>query len=612
MTAKIKTDQLSEVYPYIKDSLRVIKQKVYYNTISTEARFLFDIIDARIETNEHRHHKAIFILENSLRFHTQNLQDSLSVLALLSPAYIKLRNYNKAFEIEEIFEHIKSRFPEEFKKIYSPQKSYIYMQLGMYKESVRELRHEFLNKPEELRLDTNALGNYYNDMGVHFNRANILDSAVYYFNKAKVLIDAKSRNETNRTYYEFFSGLIDGNIASALAKEKHYAEAIPPLKKDIYFSLKAKNWLSAANSYNLIAECFMELKQYAVARKYIDSCKPLIVEIEELGPTLSNILVEAKYYKYTGNLNKASEYYDRYIKFKDSIQKVDNESKLINQQISFGLYQQENQLIQKEKQIQQNKLLYEHEKTRRSYLWLGIIVLAFVVTFLIINNQMNKRRQGELFVKNKHIVQQKTAIETALKEKEFLIKEIHHRVKNNLQIVSSMLSLQSDVIDNSAAKEALQESRLRINSMSLIHQMLYNKSNMSNINLSEYLTVLLSQIEKSYAPVTCHVTTVLNCDAVTIDLDTAIPLGLIVNELVTNAYKHAFKNAIEGTIEVAFTKDQENYRLIVKDNGSGFDAQNTKNQSLGMELIQMLAEQLNGTLNFTNHTGTKAEITFKA
>jgi two-component sensor histidine kinase len=175
-----------------------------------------------------------------------------------------------------------------------------------------------------------------------------------------------------------------------------------------------------------------------------------------------------------------------------------------------------------------------------------------------------------------------------------------------------MLSLQSDVIDNSAAKEALQESRLRINSMSLIHQMLYNKSNMSSINLSEYLAVLLSQIEKSYTPVTCNISAILKCDAITIDLDTAIPLGLIVNELVTNAYKHAFKNANEGTIEVVFNKTEENYHLIVKDNGSGFDAQNAKNQSLGMELIQMLAEQLNGSLKFTNHTGTKAEITFKA
>lgn len=610
MTSKLNTKELALVYPMIKDSLIFIKKKVYYNTISTEAKFLFDIIDARIEVNNRQNHKAIFILENSLRFHTQKLSDSLSVLTLLSENYMRLRNYNKAYEIQETFERISHRFPEEFRKTYSPQKSYIFLQLGMYAESVSELRKEFLNKPIDARKDTSALGNFYNDMGVHFNRANKLDSAVYYFSKAKKLIDAKARNEKNRTYYEFFSGLIEGNIASALAKEKHYTEAIFPLRKDIYYSLKAKNWLSAANSYNLIAECFVELKKYDFARKYIDSCKPLLLEIDELGPSLTNILTEAKYYKATGNLIMASVFYDRYIRRKDSIQKLDNENKLINQQISFDLHQQENQLIQKEKIIQKNNLLFEHEKTKRSYMLLGIIVLVFVIAFLIINNYMNKRRQSELFIKNKHIIQQKTAIEAALKEKEFLIKEIHHRVKNNMQIISSILSLQADVIENPAAKEVLQESRLRINSMSLIHQMLYNKNNMSDILISDYFSLLLSQIEKSYSPKECRVSYSLNCDKISLDLDTAIPLGLVVNELVTNSYKHAFKNIQEGTIEIEFKKEEESYSLIVKDNGAGFDFQNTKTQSLGMELIQMLVEQLNGKLKYSNQNGTTAEIVF--
>lgn len=612
MAFELKTEDLAAVYPLIKDSLVQLKQKVYYNTNSNEAKFYFDIIDARIEANKMEHHKAIFVLENSLRFHAQGLQDSLTVLNILSPAYIKLRNYNKAFEIQEIFERIKHRFPHDFKKNYSPKKSYIYMQLGMPAESTRELRKEFNEKPADSKKDTTVLGNFYNDMGVHFNRANKLDSAMHYFKKAKVLIDAKMRDDKNRTYFDFFSGLIEGNMASILAKQHNYADAIPPLKKDIYYSLKQGNLLSAANSYNLIAECYLELKKFDVARKYIDSCKPLITKIEELAPTLSNILVEAKYYKYTGNLAKASENYDKYIRFKDSIQKVDNESKLINQQISFDLYQKENLLVQKEKIIQQNNLLYEHEKTRRSYLLLSVVILAFVITFLIINNQMNKRRQAELFIKNKHIVQQKTAIENALKEKEFLIKEIHHRVKNNLQIISSMLSLQSDVIESKEAKEILQESRLRINSMSLIHQMLYNKSNMTNISISEYLKALLMQIEKSYAVSTCRITTTLNCDNVSIDLDTAIPLGLIVNELVTNSFKHAFKNSPEGNVIVEFKKSDSQYTLVVQDNGSGFDVKNHNTGSLGMELIHMLAEQLNGTITFTNSNGTRAEIKLKA
>lgn len=614
LTSKLSAGELEMVYPEIKDTLLSIKQKVYYKTVSNEAKFLFDLIDARVESNNHQYHKAIFVLENGLRFHAQNLSDSLAVFGMLNPAYMKLRNYNKAFEIQEILERLKPRIPKDEQWRYASNKSYIYLQLGLYNESVRELRREFYLKPETRRKDTNVIGNFYNDMGVHFNRANNLDSAVFYFNKAKSYVDAKGKYDPNKTYYDFFSALIDGNIASALAKRKKYKEAIPPLKKDIYYSLKAKNLLSAANSYNLIAECYLELKDYNQARKYIDSCKPLIAEIEELPPTLNNMLVEAKYYKYTGNLNKAASFYDKYIHFKDSITKTDNESKLINQQVSFELYQKESLLTEKEKIIQKNKLLNEHQKTQRSYLLLGIVVLAFIILLLVINTQMNKRRQAELFIKNKHIVQQKTAIENALKEKEFLIKEIHHRVKNNLQIISSMLNLQAETIDNTAAKEVLQESRLRINSMALIHQLLYSKNNMLNVSISDYLSTLLLQIEKSYSGISSKVVTDLKCDNINIDLDTAIPLGLIVNELVTNSYKHAFKKTDAGLISVSFSKNEADntYTLSVRDNGTGFDPSKLKNQSLGMELIQMLAEQLNSKMDFRNENGTVAEIKFSA
>jgi two-component system, sensor histidine kinase PdtaS len=614
MTSTLNNGDLEIVYPDIKDTLLSIKQRVYYKTISNEAKYLFDIIDARVEENNHQYHKSVFILENGLRFHTQNLNDSLTILTMLYPSYMKLRNYNKAFEIQEILDHLKPRIPKDQLGHYVSHKSIIYLQLGLYNESVRELRKEFLQKPEKDRSDTTVLGNYYNDMGVHFNRADMLDSAVFYFNRAKALVDAKGKYDKNKIYYDFFSGLIDGNIASALAKRKKFSEAIPPLKKDIYYSLKANNLLSASNSYNLIAECYLELKQYDLARKYIDSCKPLIAEIEELAPTLSNILVEAKYYKYTGNLNKAAEYYDKYIHIKDSITKADNENKLLNQQVSFEMYQKESLLIEKEKIIQKNQLINEQQKTQRSYLILGMVILFFVILLLVINTQMNKRRHSELNIKNKHILQQKNAIENVLKEKEFLIKEIHHRVKNNLQIISSMLNLQAENIDDAAAKEVLQESRLRINSMALIHQLLYTKNNMLNVMISDYLSTLLSQIEKSYSNVSRKIITELQCDNVNIDLDTAIPLGLIVNELVTNSYKHAFNTKDSGTIVVSFHFNEagKTYNLKVRDNGSGFDHDNKKHHSLGMELIHMLAEQLNGKMVFKNENGTVAEITITA
>ena len=203
-------------------------------------------------------------------------------------------------------------------------------------------------------------------------------------------------------------------------------------------------------------------------------------------------------------------------------------------------------------------------------------------------------------------------IEAALKEKEFLMKEIHHRVKNNLQIVSSMLSLQADKISNNDVKEILQEGRQRINSMALIHQLLYNQNNMSYISISNYLSTLIQQIETSFNSGAGNIKVNVLCDEIKLDLDTAIPLGLIVNELITNSFKHAFKKTQKGIVDVHLTAKENAFTLIVKDNGDGFDYESKKEQSLGMELINILVQQINGEIKFTNQNGTSAQVIFTA
>ena len=612
LAADLSSDHLAEVYPQIKDSLLSIKKRVYYKTNSNEAKYLFDLIDARNENNNNQYHKSVFLLENSLRFHTKTFEDSLNIFAILKPAYLKLRNLNKAFGIEQVLEVNRPRIPKERLTEFETYKSIIYLKLGLYKESVKQLRKEFNDKDDNTRKDTNALANFYNNTGVHFNKAGIIDSAVYFFNKAKPLVEAKLKSSVDKTYYNFFLALIDGNIAYALTRQKLYKEAIPSLKKDIYWSLVAKNLESAMNSYNLIVDCYLETKQFDLAKRYLDTCRNLVQTISDVGPTLSNLFIEAKYYKYTGNLSKAIELYDKYISFKDSLAQIDNETQLINQQVAFDLYQKENLLLEKEKIIENNKLSSEHSKSQRAYLILGMVALVFVILFLGISVRMNKSRQHDLFIKNKHIAQQKNVIEAALKEKEFLMKEIHHRVKNNLQIVSSMLSLQADKISNNDVKEILQEGRQRINSMALIHQLLYNQNNMSYISISNYLQTLVGQIETSFNSNSSKIKVSVSCDDIKLDLDSAIPLGLIVNELITNSFKHAFKKNPDGVIEVSLTKKDKSFTLLVKDNGEGFDYESKKEQSLGMELINILVQQINGEIKFTNQNGTSAQVIFSA
>ena len=200
-----------------------------------------------------------------------------------------------------------------------------------------------------------------------------------------------------------------------------------------------------------------------------------------------------------------------------------------------------------------------------------------------------------------------------LKEKEVLLQEIHHRVKNNLQVISSLLSLQSQYIKDKRDMEMLRESQDRIRSMALIHEELYKSKDLANINFEEYIKTLVSQLFRSYGVSTEIVTPHIQVENITLRLDTAIPCGLIINELVSNCLKHAFPDGRTGEITVDFRAVDEVIRLRVRDNGIGMpdiDFRNT--DTLGLHLVTILAEdQLDGEIAVTVREGTEFCITFR-
>ncbi|WP_027390760.1 PAS domain-containing sensor histidine kinase [Chrysiogenes arsenatis] len=195
---------------------------------------------------------------------------------------------------------------------------------------------------------------------------------------------------------------------------------------------------------------------------------------------------------------------------------------------------------------------------------------------------------------------------SSLREKELMLKEIHHRVKNNMQVVSSLLNLQSyHARDNHEIVTILAECQERVRSMSLIHERLYRSENLSHIDFSEYIQSLAHGLFRSYvaAPRQIHFHT--DVDAVPLDINTAIPLGLILNELISNALKHAFTLHQTGNLTVTLRSSAEQMALCVIDDGvglpEGFDA--TSGGSLGLELVRTLALQLSGTFSLTHHAG---------
>ena len=204
-------------------------------------------------------------------------------------------------------------------------------------------------------------------------------------------------------------------------------------------------------------------------------------------------------------------------------------------------------------------------------------------------------------------------LKASLAEKEALLKEIHHRVKNNLQIISSLLSLQADYLQDNQAIEIFKDSQNRIESMALIHEKLYQSKNLARIEISDYIQDLVTNLVCSYQGNSNTITFNINIEDILLSIDTAIPCGLIVNELVTNSLKHAFPSNETGEIRIDLHLNANNkLTLIVSDNGIGFtknyDFQNT--ESLGLQLVNALTHQMEGTIELNVDGGTEIKITF--
>jgi two-component sensor histidine kinase len=202
-------------------------------------------------------------------------------------------------------------------------------------------------------------------------------------------------------------------------------------------------------------------------------------------------------------------------------------------------------------------------------------------------------------------------ISAALREKEVMLQEIHHRVKNNLQIVSSLLNLQSRDHQDPALHAAFGECQQRIRSMALIHEMLYQSRNLAELDFGDYLHTLVPALMRSYGTHAGRVTHDILTDKIAVPPETAVPLALIVNELITNSLKHAFPGQRGGCITIECRRGQGALELTVRDNGAGLppDFEIGKSNSLGLRLVVMMARQLSAEIKARNQDGASFALT---
>lgn len=253
---------------------------------------------------------------------------------------------------------------------------------------------------------------------------------------------------------------------------------------------------------------------------------------------------------------------------------------------------------------------------RPFYLHWWFILLSVVIVggssfgFILIRTRRLKREQQRL---QKKVKEQTAQISQSLKEKELLLKEVHHRVKNNLQITSSLLNLERTAGRDPATLGLLEEARNRIQSMALIHKNLYQYDDLSHITVEPYLTELVNGLHDTYRDADKNVTFHIESTLPALDVDQAIPMGLIITELVSNSYKYAFINRSAGHISIRLSESPQHLILEVGDNGIGFTLPTgtEENSSLGLRIVRLLSKQLKGTYHVNNKVGTHYIFEFR-
>ena len=261
-----------------------------------------------------------------------------------------------------------------------------------------------------------------------------------------------------------------------------------------------------------------------------------------------------------------------------------------------------------------------HESLFWVFLWVVVLLAAIFLVYL----QQNRRVQRKTAELRRELFERQMAdkelasdqqLRQSLAEKESLLKEIHHRVKNNLQLVSSLLYLQEDYMKDAKGVAILRESQNRVKSMALIHEQLYATADLAKIDFGRYIQELTANLFDAYAIDPARIRLNVHADDIALGVDMAVPCGLIINELVSNALKHAFLPDVAGTIDIVMrTPKAGRIEIVVADDGIGLvePTADAEKKTLGLRLIDTLTTQLGGSLSIKTENGTRFSITLTA
>lgn len=351
--------------------------------------------------------------------------------------------------------------------------------------------------------------------------------------------------------------------------------------------------------YALYAQYFYYIKDYPKALEWINKAEAIREKVSPFR-NWKTYNFKSIVYKAMGENQKARAAEER----SDLLARLQNTTRTLND--LERIFDNEVHAAEIEKLSLQNRLIQVQANNVRKQkqnlrIVIGLISLLFITSlaFLISRTRSNKR-----------LKEMNTLVSENLKEKDLLIQEIHHRVKNNLQLISSLLSLQSRTVNDEKASLALSEGQSRVLSMALIHQNLYKDKVSSGMDVQDYVQQLTQRLLATYGINPENIELSLDIDPIALDVATLVPLGLIINELIANALKYAFEENQKGKIEMTLKQKDGDLLLKLKDDGKGF-ASIGESDGFGMKLIRALSKKLDADLNVSNDNGASVEMLIK-
>lgn len=451
-------------------------------------------------------------------------------------------------------------------------------------------------------------------------------TAINYYLKQEAILKSTGDNyELSKTYTglgegfnalrNFDKGLEYHLKALALREKMHYSPAISNSLYNIgytYYLMEdsadlALRYISRSlqidqevMNYNGIAQNYMLSGKIHILKKNFPAAIILLEKALTLAKENNNpdVIMETSgalciLYANQGEYRKAYDNMHMNNEISDSLVSGRNLKRItqLEMQHAFDKKQSEIEVAHLQEKLQFETKLKRNKLVRNYSLVIGSMIVAFGAFMYY---SYRKSRKAE-------------------KEKEALLKEIHHRVKNNLMVISSLLNLQSGTLQDDNTRYVMKESQSRVKSMALIHELLYQSELFTSIDFSKYLELLMASLQSAYSRPDLNIGYVIRADDIRLDIDTALPLGLITNELATNAFKYAFTDSTAGTITIDLHRIRDHqYMLRIADDGKGlppgFDVESSG--TLGLKLVKLLTRQIKAKLGCKVNCGTEFEVVF--